>query len=52
MVRKVETVLMQTGEFRLPGKKSLQSPSSAQSILLVDVTECAIERPKKTAVVL
>jgi hypothetical protein len=47
IVRKVENILIQSGEVRLPGKKSLQSPSSTWSILRVDVTESPIERPQK-----
>lgn len=49
MVRKIETILIQSGQFRLPGKKHLHQPSSRESVLLVDVTECPIERPKKTS---
>lgn len=49
MVRKIETILIQSGEFSLPGKKHLYQPSSRGSVLLVDVTECPIERPKKTS---
>ncbi|KAM3092059.1 IS5 family transposase [Phormidesmis sp. 146-12] len=47
MVRKIETILIQSGEFSLLGKKHLYQPSSKGSVLLVDVTECPIERPKK-----
>ncbi|MBW4525249.1 MAG: transposase family protein [Phormidium tanganyikae FI6-MK23] len=50
MVRKVENILIQSGEFRLPGKKELKSPSSQSSILLIDVTESPIERPQKNNV--
>jgi hypothetical protein len=49
MVRKIETILIQSGEFRLSGKKHLYQPSSRGSVLLVDVTECPIERPKKSS---
>jgi len=49
MVRKIETVLLQSGEFSLPGKKYLRQPGSGGSVLLVDVTERPIERPKKTS---
>jgi len=52
IVRKIETILIQSGEFSLPGKKHLRQPRSSGSVLLVDVTERPIERPKKTASVL
>jgi hypothetical protein len=45
-------VMQSSGGFSLPGKKHLYEPSSRGSVLLVDVTECPIERPKKTAIVL
>jgi hypothetical protein len=38
---------MQSGEFRLPGKKALHSPETQWNILLIDVNETQIERPKK-----
>lgn len=47
MVRKIEDALMQSGEFRLPGKRALHSPETQWNILLMDVSETPIERPKK-----
>lgn len=47
IVRKIEDSLMQSGEFRLPGKKALHSPETQWNILLTDVSETPIERPKK-----
>jgi hypothetical protein len=47
-VRKVEDVLMQSGQFRLPGKKALQPSDTVIEIVVVDATEQAIERPKKS----
>jgi hypothetical protein len=46
-VRKIEDVLMQSGQFRLPGKKALQPSDTVIEIVVVDATEQAIERPKK-----
>jgi hypothetical protein len=46
-IRKVENVLMKSGEFRLPGKKALQPSDTLIEVVLVDVTEQPIERPKK-----
>ena len=47
-IRKVENALIKSGQFRLPGKKVLQSSDTVIEIVLVDVTEQPIERPKKS----
>ncbi|MDR0966933.1 MAG: transposase family protein [Myxococcales bacterium] len=44
----VENTLVRSEKFKLPGKKELLENESIE-IILVDVTECPIERPKKTA---
>ncbi len=46
-IRKVEDVLVRSGKFRLPGKKALQPSDTIFEIVLVDVSEQPIERPKK-----
>ncbi len=38
---------MSSGKFRLPGKKQPYQNVSNWSVLVVDVTESLIERPKK-----
>ena len=43
----VENILIQSGAFRLPGKKALLSAKNTGRKLAVDVTESPIERPKK-----
>lgn len=43
---------MRSGEFRLPGKKALQSSDTLIEVILVDVSEQPIERPKKAKSVL
>jgi Helix-turn-helix of DDE superfamily endonuclease len=43
----VEEVLIRSGKFKLPGKKHLKSETSFE-VVLVDVTESPVERPKKT----
>lgn len=48
LIQKVERLLMDSGKFRLPGKKQLYQQACSWSVLVVDVTESAIERPKKT----
>jgi len=46
-IRKVENALVRSGKFRLPGKKTLQVSDTVFEVVLVDVTEQPIERPKK-----
>ena len=47
-IRKVEDTLMKSGEFRLPGKKKLQESDTIIEVIVVDVAEQPIERPKKS----
>jgi len=47
-IKKVEDVLIRSEEFHLPGKKVLKSNDLEIEVLLVDVSEQAIERPKKS----
>jgi hypothetical protein len=46
-IRKVEDVLIRSKKFRLPGKKALQASDMLFEVLLVDVSEQPVERPKK-----
>jgi len=46
-IQKVEDVLVRSGKFRLPGKKVLQPSDTVFEVVLVDVSEQPIERPKK-----
>ena len=48
-VRWVETALIQSGVFRLPGKKALLKDGVNFEIVLIDATETPIERPKKNS---
>ena len=50
IIRKVETVLMQSGQFRLPGRKALYDTETVIEVIIVDVTEQPVERPKKNKV--
>lgn len=52
IIRAVEDTLMRSRQFALPGKKQLHAPEQAIEVLVVDVTETPVERPKKTATVL
>jgi hypothetical protein len=47
-IKKIEDVLMRSGEFRLPGKKALQPSDTLIEIVLIDASEQPIERPKKS----
>jgi hypothetical protein len=46
-IQKVENALVRSGKFRLPGKKALQPSDTLFEVVLVDVSEQPIERPKK-----
>ena len=46
-IQKVENALVRSGKFRLPGKKALQSSETVFEVVLVDVSEQPVERPKK-----
>lgn len=50
LIQKVETLLMNSGRFRLQGKKELAHNSESWSVIVVDVTESPIERPQKNSV--
>lgn len=49
LVHKVEHLLMTSGQFRLPGKKQLYQNAASWEVVVVDVTERPIERPKKNS---
>lgn len=48
IIRKVEDELVKFGKFRLPSQRSLYQPGWEWQVLVVDVGEVKIERPKKT----
>ena len=50
IIQKVEKLLMQSGKFHLPGKKQLHQNAYEWNVIVVDVTETPIERPKKNNV--
>lgn len=47
-IRWVEDALIKDGTFSLPGKKTLLEDDGIE-VILVDVTECPIERPQKNS---
>jgi Helix-turn-helix of DDE superfamily endonuclease len=46
-IRKVENILIRSGLFNVEGKKKVQSLDSEAEVLVVDVAEHEVERPKK-----
>lgn len=47
IIRTVEDTLIGSKKFNLPGKKKLLEPNHEIEVIVVDVTESPIERPKK-----
>lgn len=47
IIRRIEDTLMASRVFTLPGKKKLQTTNTKIEVVVVDVTETVIERPKK-----
>lgn len=50
IVTDIESTLMKTGKFRIPGKKALLKDSDYPEFVVMDVTETAIERQKKSII--
>jgi Helix-turn-helix of DDE superfamily endonuclease len=49
IVTDLENILIQSNSFSLPGKKALTKSSIKWSVVLIDVGESPIERPKKNS---
>jgi predicted DNA-binding protein YlxM (UPF0122 family) len=47
-IQKVEKALLASDKFHLPGKKARVQPNCPVETIVVDATESAVERPKKT----
>ena len=47
IIRKVEDLLIKCGKFRLPSQRALYQPGWEWKVMVVDVGEMEIERPKK-----
>lgn len=47
IIQKIENILIQAPELRLPGRKRLIQDNSPLETVLIDVSETPIERPKK-----
>ena len=49
IIKEVETVLVQSDRFSLPGKKALYEDRGTQlEYIVIDATECPVQRPKKS----
>ena len=46
-IRAVEDALLRSGEFTLPGKRALAKSDVVFEVVVVDATECPVERPQK-----
>src|SRR4028119_2140385 len=46
-VKRIEDILSKADDFHLPGQRQLQQSSSEIEVIIVDVAETEIERPKK-----
>jgi hypothetical protein len=46
-VHKVENLLIKSGKLSLPGQKELRKLSDPETVLVIDVMESPVERPKK-----
>ena len=46
-IHAIENALLRSGEFTLPGKKVLTKSEVIFEVVVVDATECPVERPKK-----
>ncbi len=48
IITETESILISDKRFHLPGKKELLKPENNFEVVLVDVTESPVERPKKS----
>ena len=46
-VKRIEDILVKADEFHLPGKRQLQQAETEIEVIVIDVGEMEIERPKK-----
>ena len=50
IIRKIENILVKCGQFRLPSQRQLYQPEWQAKVMVIDVGEIEIERPKKNNV--
>ena len=49
IIREIEDILIKDKRFHLPGKKSVSKKDNNFDVVLIDVTESPVERPKKNS---
>lgn len=49
IIRKIEDILVKCGKFRLPSKRQMYQPGWEWKVMVIDVGEMEIERPKKNS---
>ena len=49
VVTKIESILLSSKSFHIPGKKKLTDGGMEFAVVIVDVTESPVERPKKNS---
>ncbi len=49
IIKEVESILINDSRLHLPGKKSLLKEENHFEVVLIDVTESPVERPKKNS---
>jgi hypothetical protein len=49
IIKETESILIQDSRFHLPGKKALLREENQFEVVLIDVTESPVERPKKNS---
>ena len=47
MIKEIETIIVQDARYHLPGKKKLLQSENTFEVVLIDVSESPVERPKK-----
>lgn len=49
IIREIELVIIKDSRYHLPGKKQLLRNDNGLEVVIIDATECTIERPKKNS---
>lgn len=49
-IKEIENIIIQDSRYHLPGKKTLFKSENEIEVVLIDVSESPIERPKKNSV--
>ena len=50
MIKEIESIIVQDARYHLPGKKRLLQSENTFEVVLIDVSESPVERPKKNNV--